>query len=168
MNSEDSQLSTTGDSSLKTNELKSRPTNSQSAETATAKSFAKQSRPADPMEYEHRIIRNNMRKRVIVSRDPVENEQIKVIRALNRVVRLTYGNTYTKKILRMGNVDERAKIWALFYVFDKFQMTKSQARLAKALQAVAVGQSMAKASRLLLRQRKSGKRAKQNENAIGV
>lgn len=149
MNSGKIQVTHKDDTALETLQLPRK--NSQSAETAIVKTQTKQPRLNDPREYELRIIRNNMRRHIVVSNDPIENERIKFIRAANRVARLNYGNSYTKKILRMRNVDDRSKIWALFFVFDKFQMRKSQATLSKALQAVAVRQSLSKTTKLLSR-----------------
>ncbi len=101
-------------------------------------------------EYKKRIIRNNMRKKIFVSTDPNENYQIKLIRAKNRVIRLTLGNSYIKKILINKKIEDRAKIWALFFTFDKFKMKRSNKNFVQALQSIAVRKSLNIASRKLL------------------
>lgn len=65
MNSGKIQVTHKDDTALETLQLPRK--NSQSAETAIVKTQTKQPRLNDPREYELRIIRNNMRKHIVVS-----------------------------------------------------------------------------------------------------
>lgn len=164
MHSIDGVASAKDEGKLDTSQSQTTQNNSRFAQRAVIKAKTKLQVQTSRIEYELRIIRNNMRKRIVISNNPVENERIKFIRAENRVVRLTYGNKYTINILLMNKVDERKKLWALFFVFDKFQMKRSRARLSRALQAAAIRQSLSNATKLLLTDKRKSNNAK-SENS---
>lgn len=67
----------------------------------------------------------NMNKKVIVSKDPIENAKIKFIRAQNRVLRIQYGHEYLKNIQNIS-LDPWIRISMMFYFMEKFQMKKER------------------------------------------
>ena len=55
----------------------------------------------------------------MVSKDPVENAKIKVLRAYNRITRVNYGYDYIRKTIK-NEKDIYIMIPTLFYYMEKF------------------------------------------------
>lgn len=91
------------------------------------------SEPEDMSRYktprEHRIIKNNLKKKLKVVSNPIENRKICLIRAENRVERLNAGRQMCQLVFIKPGFSVWERIWFLFFVFDKYQMLKSYKKL---------------------------------------
>lgn len=83
-------------------------------------------------EQEWKIIMNNMKKKITVSKDPSENARIKFLRAQNRVLRITYGEYYLKMVVNMP-LSFWTRVSMSFYYIKKFEMKKNERFLFKTL-----------------------------------
>ena len=76
------------------------------------------------------LFQNNMKKKIVVSKDPVENARIKFIRAHNRIIRVQYGTYYIESVINK-KVDFFVKVPMLFYYMEKFDMKKNRKILSE-------------------------------------
>lgn len=82
--------------------------------------------------HQWKIIENNMKKKILVSKNPEENARIKFLRAQNRVTRITYGTDYLNMVMHM-ELGFWTKTSMLFYFIKKFELKKTEKFLFKTL-----------------------------------
>lgn len=105
--------------------------------------------PRYKTERERRIIQNNLRKKLKIVSNPIENRKICLIRAENRVERLNAGRQMCQLIFSKSGFSIWDKIWALFFIFDKFKMTKSYNKLYAIVLNFELSIGLSRATKLL-------------------